>query len=452
VQEDANLNGIGDACEGVDQGVGLQSVVVAPQTFNRFVGDKRYELSNHLGNVLSVVSDRKLFQNPLGFTTFAPDVLSYSDYYPFGMLVPNRHKTGDDYRYGFNGKEMDNEVKGEGTQYDYGFRIYDPRIGKFLSEDPLFRSYAWYTPYQFAGNRPINSIDLDGLEEYSSFEAYKLHNGDAALNGNMLNGSDGVWFTQDRIQRTDRWKSAMEYITKNNDISKLTAGTIDFYQGKTFQSNYPFNQVRDYYLWAQHGMDKKGFSSRWAKGASYLVDELADTFQETDGSPGSVMSGGLFPELGGLMKALNIGIAQYAIGRFNSVLYGSEGEGVTDWYEWDKDFIWNEQVTVVAPGVYHKFAGTAALSTMNSLARNEGIFTAAALFSKHSFPNFALFDIDITSPSSGFGAAGRFNMPLDMLYPEKNKNEFGKLNGEQQKSVEKANGEINKFYEEKKNK
>lgn len=31
--------------------------------------------------------------------------------------------------------------------------------------DPLFKSYPWYTPYQFAGNKPIRYIDLDGLEE-----------------------------------------------------------------------------------------------------------------------------------------------------------------------------------------------------------------------------------------------------------------------------------------------
>ena len=81
------------------------------------------------------------------------------------MLIPNRFDSLDDYRYGFNGKEKDDEVKGEGLQLDYGFRIYDPRIGRFLSMDPLFAGYPYYTPYQFAGNRPIWAIDLDGLEE-----------------------------------------------------------------------------------------------------------------------------------------------------------------------------------------------------------------------------------------------------------------------------------------------
>jgi RHS repeat-associated protein len=70
------------------------------------------------------------------------------------------------YRYGFNGKESDDEVSGEGNIYDYGFRIYNPRIAKFLSVDPLTPAYPWYTPYQFAGNMPIVAIDLDGLEEY----------------------------------------------------------------------------------------------------------------------------------------------------------------------------------------------------------------------------------------------------------------------------------------------
>jgi len=53
-------------------------------------------------------------------------------------------------------------VKGSGNQQDYGMRIYDPRLGRFLSVDPLTKSYPELTPYQFASNKPINSIDLDG--------------------------------------------------------------------------------------------------------------------------------------------------------------------------------------------------------------------------------------------------------------------------------------------------
>ncbi len=60
---------------------------------------------------------------------------------------------------------MDNEAKGYGAQYDYGFRIYDPRIGKFLSVDPLFKGFPWNSTYAYAEGDLIRSVDLDGLEK-----------------------------------------------------------------------------------------------------------------------------------------------------------------------------------------------------------------------------------------------------------------------------------------------
>jgi RHS repeat-associated protein len=81
------------------------------------------------------------------------------------MDMPGRqYSSTNGYRYGFNGKEKDN--KDGVVQYDYGFRIYDPRLVRFKSVDPLTYSYPYYTPYQFAGNMPIAAIDLDGLEQY----------------------------------------------------------------------------------------------------------------------------------------------------------------------------------------------------------------------------------------------------------------------------------------------
>jgi len=95
---------------------------------------------------------------------FIPDIASANDYYAFGSQMPGRNFSSANYRYGFNGKENDNEVKGSGNQQDYGMRIYDPRLGKFLSVDPITNEYPELTPYQFASNRPIDGIDIDGLE------------------------------------------------------------------------------------------------------------------------------------------------------------------------------------------------------------------------------------------------------------------------------------------------
>ncbi|MEJ0105581.1 MAG: RHS repeat-associated core domain-containing protein [Bacteroidota bacterium] len=130
-----------------------------------------YELSNHLGNVLVTISDKKKGidgNNDGTIENYESEVVAANDYYPFGSLMPGRKFSGGSYRYGFNGKENDNDVKGEGNQQDYGMRIYDTRLGKFLSVDPLTSKFPYYSPYQFAGNNPVKFIDLDGAEPQSN--------------------------------------------------------------------------------------------------------------------------------------------------------------------------------------------------------------------------------------------------------------------------------------------
>jgi len=103
--------------------------------------------------------------------------LGESGYYPFGMGMPGRaYSSGSGYRYGFNGKEKDDEVKGDGVQYDYGARIYDSRLGRFLSMDPYQGKFPWFTPYQFASNTPIQAVDIDGKEGETYLET-KIVNG-----------------------------------------------------------------------------------------------------------------------------------------------------------------------------------------------------------------------------------------------------------------------------------
>ncbi|MBL0133410.1 MAG: hypothetical protein IPP79_05000 [Chitinophagaceae bacterium] len=135
-------------------------------TFRR--GYKNYELSNHLGNVLATISDKKKGV-PLAHSSlidyFEADLQTAQDYYPFGMLMPHRsYASTANYRFGFNGKENDNESKGLGNQQDYGMRVYDTRIGRFLSVDPITKDYPQITPYQYASDRPIDGLDFDGLE------------------------------------------------------------------------------------------------------------------------------------------------------------------------------------------------------------------------------------------------------------------------------------------------
>ncbi|WP_353779233.1 RHS repeat-associated core domain-containing protein [Winogradskyella sp. 3972H.M.0a.05] len=80
------------------------------------------------------------------------------------MLIPKRHGATDCYRYGFQGQEKDDEIKGEGNSLNFTFRMYDPRLGRFMSHDPLFKSFPWNSPYTISENRLIEGIDLEGGE------------------------------------------------------------------------------------------------------------------------------------------------------------------------------------------------------------------------------------------------------------------------------------------------
>ena len=127
--------------------------------------NKFFELSNHLGNVLVTISDKKLQHTANNSTVdyYVADVVTANDYYPFGMQMPGRKfaQVGG-YRYGFNGKENDNST-GEGN-LDFGARIMDVKLGRWLSVDPLEKKYTAFSPYNFAINNPIIVIDIDGRD------------------------------------------------------------------------------------------------------------------------------------------------------------------------------------------------------------------------------------------------------------------------------------------------
>jgi len=127
---------------------------------NSTIGIKEYELSDHLGNVSVVILDRKSYDG----TNFFPYFKSMSDYYPFGYPISTRTFSIEPYRYGFNGQEGDGEIYGDKLNYAFQYRMYDARIGRFWSVDPLRSDYPWNSTYAFAENRVIDGIDLEGRE------------------------------------------------------------------------------------------------------------------------------------------------------------------------------------------------------------------------------------------------------------------------------------------------
>jgi len=156
------------------------TIATSSNKYSFKLGQKRYELSNHLGNVQTVISDRKLVDVQTNgiITAYKADVQSVTDYYPFGKTISERTWSVSKTRYDFNGKETDQE---SGYQ-DYGFRDYDVEVCRFLQVDPLHGKYPELTTYQFASNSPTSGIDLDGKEYYNATYTYRLQkNGTAKL-------------------------------------------------------------------------------------------------------------------------------------------------------------------------------------------------------------------------------------------------------------------------------
>ena len=92
------------------------------------------------------------------------------------------------YSYGFNGMEKDDDVKGSGNSYTTEFRQYDPRVGRWLSLDPLEKKYPGISPYTAMGNNPIFFVDPNG----DSLNVSNLYQKDSQ--GNLVNYEEVLAF------------------------------------------------------------------------------------------------------------------------------------------------------------------------------------------------------------------------------------------------------------------
>jgi cell division protein FtsB len=145
----------------------IATTYTASPEAERSLGHKHYEISNHLGNVLSVITDQKLpVVDVSAVVSYAAVVLSATDYSPFGVGLYGR-SWSEGYRFGFQGQEKDDELWKGSISYKY--RIELKLLGRFISVDPLGGNYAGNSSYAFSMNRLIDGIELEGLE-FISFD------------------------------------------------------------------------------------------------------------------------------------------------------------------------------------------------------------------------------------------------------------------------------------------
>jgi RHS repeat-associated protein len=164
---------------------------VIPDVQQNTLGNISYEITNYLGNVNVVISDRKIW-NGTPINAFRAVILSKTDYFPFGQEISSRNVVVENYRYGYNGMESDDETKGSGNSYTTEFRQYDPRIGRWLSLDPLMAQFPWQSPYCAFDNNPVYFTDPTGLKAEDWVRGGKSADGKKTYDDNVWHWEESV--------------------------------------------------------------------------------------------------------------------------------------------------------------------------------------------------------------------------------------------------------------------
>ena len=247
--------------------------------YNKTDQSSVYQLTDHLGNVRAVIKK--------GVTGHAIAVVnSATDYYPFGMPMPKRRWGANGYRYAYQGQEIDPETGKEAFQ----LRLWDGRIGRWLTTDPKGE---FSSPYLGMGNNPMNKIDPDG----GSTSENPIYGSDSKFRGYDSKGVGGEAiiydgeFTEgmDQEQILDNGGKLYSQLDKLTMLKFMTEGGFWHYQNEKIK--YP-DQYENYFIGSREydfnttsfgarGMPK---GTRGASGGSALGGSFTQTIFERDGN------------------------------------------------------------------------------------------------------------------------------------------------------------------------
>ena len=134
-----------DYCGSVIYENGIAKTLLTEAGFVSLNDNKyHYYLQDHQGNNRVVASQDGVVEE-------------VNHYYPFGGIFAS---TSSVQPYKYNGKDLDR--KGGLDWYDYGARMYDATLGRFMKTDRFSEKYVSLSPYQYGANNPVNNIDING--------------------------------------------------------------------------------------------------------------------------------------------------------------------------------------------------------------------------------------------------------------------------------------------------
>jgi len=260
----SRLGEIRSGAVAVDVQTGLAPVAFATIGYNISVfnttfirGLKVFELSNHLGNVLVTVSDKKLGHDAGNGTIdyYTADVVSSNDYYPGGMLEPGRQFTaagGAGYRYGFNGQENSDEIGPNTTTAEYW--EYDARIVRRWNVDPIGKEYE--SPYAAFSNNPIARVDILGNSDTTVTSA----------------GGNNALKIDNSTNKLEFYGSSKYYVNGTQNQVAVAKGELRSYTNPlgTFSARWQVDQYG--------GVDFKGYLNSKGQTEGAVINEFLNSW------------------------------------------------------------------------------------------------------------------------------------------------------------------------------
>ncbi len=193
------------------------------------------------------------------------------DYYAGGSSMPGRTFSSNQYRYGFNGMEKDDEMgKGEGNSYTTEFRQYDPRLMRWLSIDPMETQRVGLTPYNFAQNCPIIRFDPSGALDHE----YSVKKDGTVTKEEHVKGS-----TEDHLHTKENWDAGVKdkgYTVKDQDILPSLEKTRVITEGDYFDAELG---------WQYQDLKLSTYNSSYVTSKAQRVEALNLFFFFADNSP-----------------------------------------------------------------------------------------------------------------------------------------------------------------------
>ncbi len=216
----------------------------------RKIGVKHFHITDHLGNVLVSLQDRKsghlANSGDTLYDYWQPNLADVSDYYPFGMKMPGRILNNDNPgKYGYNTQRAEQDIYKSksadlgkyNVHYQYKFREYDTRIARFWSVDPLAASYPWNSTYAFAENRVIDGKDLEGLE-FISDKAEAAYYGISVVQLRISRDIQKQAAQTPQSQTASKTESKYKYIPQTEDYGMGIQGSARIAAGPSLHFGF----------------------------------------------------------------------------------------------------------------------------------------------------------------------------------------------------------------------